>query len=80
MQEWRQQNQSSPGIEIRDVKGNKNNFTKYLGSKEKAKENVCLLLGGAGSLVKREHRKAEVLHAFSPRVFLRPLEAYLQIS
>lgn len=57
MQEWRQQSQSSPGTEIRDAKGNKKYFTKDMGSKEKAEENVCLLLGGAGSLVKRGHRK-----------------------
>ncbi|XP_068809550.1 uncharacterized protein [Struthio camelus] len=47
----------------RDVKDNKKGFFKYITSKRKTRENVGLLLNGAGALVTKDIEKAELLNA-----------------
>ena len=46
------------------MKGNKKGFYKYSSSKRKTRENVGLLLNGAGDTVAKDTEKAEVLKAF----------------
>lgn len=53
----------------RDVKGSKNGFYKYISSKRKVRENVSLLLNGAGDLVTKDMEKAKVFNAFFTSVF-----------
>lgn len=50
----------------RNVKGNKNVFSRYKSSKRKTSENVDSLLNGAGGLVTKDMEKAEVLHDTCP--------------
>lgn len=54
---------------VRDVKGSKNGFCKYINSKRKVKENVSLLLNGARDLVTKDMEKAKVFNAFFTSVF-----------
>ncbi|GAB0208674.1 hypothetical protein GRJ2_003333100 [Grus japonensis] len=53
----------------RDVKGNKKDFSKYIGDKRKARENVGPLLNEAGDLVTQDMEKAEVLNTVFASVF-----------
>ena len=43
------------------MKSNKNGFFRYISSKEKTRENVVLLMNGAGDLVTAEMKKDEML-------------------
>lgn len=54
---------------VRNVKGNKNGFYKYISRKRKIRENVGLLLDGAGDLVTKDMEKAKVFNAFFTSVF-----------
>ena len=54
---------------VRDVKGNKKGFFRYVGSKREAKENVVPQVNGTGDLVTKDMEKAEVLIAFFVSVF-----------
>ena len=49
---------------VRDVKGKKNSFCKYISGKRKIRENVVLLLNGAGALLTEDIEKTEILKAF----------------
>ncbi|GAB0204007.1 hypothetical protein GRJ2_002866300 [Grus japonensis] len=53
----------------RDIKGNKKGFYTYISSKRKMRENVGLLLNGAGDLVTQDMEKTEVLNAAFASVF-----------
>lgn len=53
----------------RDIKSNKQGFSKYVGNKRKTRENVGLLLNGAEDLVTQDMEKAEILTAFFVSVF-----------
>ncbi|GAB0206869.1 mitochondrial enolase superfamily member 1 [Grus japonensis] len=53
----------------RDVKDNKKGFYKYISDKRKARENVGLLLNGAGALVTQDMEKSEVLNAAFASVY-----------
>ena len=54
---------------VRDVKGNKKGFYKYLSNKRKIRERVGPLLNGGGNLVTDDMEKAEVFDAFFTLVF-----------
>ena len=49
---------------MRDVKGNKKCFCRYIISRRMTRENVGSLLNGTGALVTQDMEKAEVLKAF----------------
>lgn len=53
----------------RDVKDNKNGFSKRISNKKKTRENVGPWLNGAGDLVTEDMENAEVLNIFSTSVF-----------
>ena len=53
----------------REVKDNKNGVFKYVSSKQKTRENVCLLLKEVGALVMEDTEKAVLLNAFFASVF-----------
>lgn len=48
---------------VKDMKGNKKGFYKYIG-KRKTRENMALLLNGTRNLVQKDMEKAEVVTAF----------------
>ncbi|KAK4815974.1 hypothetical protein QYF61_010842 [Mycteria americana] len=48
---------------VRDRKGNKKGFYKYIGDKRKARENMGTVLNRAGELVTQDMEKGEVLKA-----------------
>ena len=54
---------------VRDVKGNKKGFFRYVGSKMEAKENVGPQFNGSGDLATKDMEKAEVFNAFFVSVF-----------
>ena len=54
---------------MRDVKGNKRGFYKYVHDKRKTSENVGPLLNGARDLVTEDIEEAEVLNSFFASVF-----------
>ena len=49
---------------VKDVKGNKKSFYKYIRSKRKTRENMGLLLNGTRNLVQKDMEEAEVVNAF----------------
>lgn len=54
------------GLELnleRDVKGRNKRFYKYINSIKMTRENMGLLLNGAGELVKNDMEKAKMLNA-----------------
>jgi len=51
------------------VKDSRKLFYKYKDSKSKTRENVGLLLNGAGKIVTKDVEKAKVLNAFFASVF-----------
>jgi len=53
----------------RDIKDNKRSFFKYVGSKQRTRENVGPLLNEVGALVMKDAGKAEFLNAFFASVF-----------
>lgn len=55
---------------VRDFKGIKKGFYKYIGNKRKTRENVSPLLNGARDLVTKDMEKAEVLNAFLTSVVI----------
>jgi len=56
---------------VRDVKGNKKGFFKYIGDKRKAREKVSLLLNGAGVPVTQDKEKAFFASVFSSKASLQ---------
>lgn len=52
----------------REVKDGKKGFSKYIGSKRKVKENVGLLVSGAGELVTSDRERTEVLCLFATKL------------
>ncbi|KGL78095.1 hypothetical protein N309_02912, partial [Tinamus guttatus] len=54
---------------VRDVRGNRKGFYKYISSKRKTRENDSLLLNGEGVLVAEHAEKAELLGALFASVF-----------
>ncbi|KAK4810509.1 hypothetical protein QYF61_004289 [Mycteria americana] len=63
---------------VRDVKGDKKGFCGFIISKRKTRENVGLLLNGAGDLVTQDMEKAEVLSAFFASVFTVLVRPHLE--
>jgi len=53
----------------RDTKGSKKGFEKCVSCKRKTRENVDLLLNGAGALVTQDMTEAQVLNVFFASVF-----------
>jgi len=51
------------------VKDNKKHFSKYIGNKRRAKENLHPLLDARGNIVRKDTEKTEVLNAFFASVF-----------
>lgn len=49
---------------MRDVKGNKKCFYKYISSRRMTTESVGSLMNGTGAVVTQDVEKAEVLKAF----------------
>jgi len=54
---------------VRDIKGNKKSFHRYISDKRKARENVGPLWKEMGDLVTRDMEKAEVVDDFFASVF-----------
>ncbi|GAB0181454.1 hypothetical protein GRJ2_000610700 [Grus japonensis] len=54
---------------VRDIKGNKKSFYRYISDKRKTRENVGPLWNDTGSLVIRDMEKAEILNDFFASVF-----------
>jgi len=53
----------------RDVKDHMKGFSKYVTGKRKTRENIGLLLHGAGELVTHDMEKSAVLNAFVASAF-----------
>lgn len=49
---------------MREVKGNKNSFSRYISRKRKTRENMGLVLNGAGDLETKGMEKVKFLNAF----------------
>lgn len=49
---------------MRDVKSNKKDFSRYIGSKRYTRENASLLMDGSGDLVTKHTEKTKVLNMF----------------
>lgn len=49
---------------MKNKKGKKNGFYKYIRNKRKTRENVGLLLNGMRNLVQKDTEKADVVNAF----------------
>lgn len=49
---------------LRNAEENKKGFFKYVSSKKKARENMCLLLNEVSALVVEDTGKSELLNAF----------------
>lgn len=49
---------------VKNKKGRKNSFYKYIRNKRKTRENVGLLLNGMRNLVQKDIEKADVVNAF----------------
>ena len=63
-------------LKLRDVKGNKKGFCKYLSDKWKIRENVDPLLSESGDLVTQDMEKAEVPNAtFASKISLQESQA-----
>ena len=54
---------------VKDVKGNKKGFYKYISSKRKARKNVVPLLNWHGDLVTKTMVQAEIFSAFFASIF-----------
>lgn len=54
---------------MREINGNKKGLYKCTNDRRKTRENVGLLLNGAGALVSQDMEKAEMLNAFFTLVF-----------
>ncbi|KAK4824189.1 LOW QUALITY PROTEIN: hypothetical protein QYF61_012005 [Mycteria americana] len=72
VQQVRKVTRFNSGSALKDVKGIKKGFSKYISSKRKTREYVGLLLNGAGELVTKDMQKAKALNAFFASVFIGP--------
>lgn len=55
---------------MREVKGNKNNFSRYISRKRKTRENMGLVLNGTGDLVTKCNGKGQISRRLLPTVIV----------